>query len=48
MILPDSLLIKRGVILHSTIFEYIDHGKFFVIIGEDEENYIGLSILTMY
>lgn len=42
MILPDSVLIKRGVILHSTIFEYIDHGKFFVIIGEDEDNYIGL------
>ena len=46
MILPNSLLIKRGVILHSTIFEYIDHGKFFVIIGEDEENYIGLFFIN--
>lgn len=46
MILPDSLLIKRGVILHSTIFEYIDHGKFFVIIGEDEDNYIGLFFIN--
>ena len=46
MILPGSLLIKRGVILHSTIFEYIDHGKFFVIIGEDEQNYIGLFFIN--
>lgn len=46
MILPDSILIKRGVILHSTIFEYIDHGKFFVIIGEDEDNYVGLFFIN--
>lgn len=46
MILPDSVLIKRGVILHSTIFEYIDHGKFFVIIGEDEDNYVGLFFIN--
>ena len=46
MILPDSVLIKRGVILHSTVFEYIDHGKFFVIIGEDEDNYIGLFFIN--
>lgn len=25
--------IQRGTILHSTLFEYIDHGKFFVIVG---------------
>ena len=46
MILPNSLIIKRGVILHSTIFEYIDHGKFFVIIGEDNDNYIGLFFIN--
>lgn len=44
--MPDSILIKRGVILHSTIFEYIDHGKFFVIIGEDEDNYVGLFFIN--
>lgn len=31
--LLSSLGIKRGVILHSDIFECIDHGKFFVVIG---------------
>jgi hypothetical protein len=46
MKLPESLVIQRGVILHSTIFEYIDHGKFFVIIGEDEQNYIGLFFIN--
>ena len=46
MNLPESLVIQRGVILHSTIFEYIDHGKFFVIIGEDEQNYIGLFFIN--
>lgn len=42
MQLPDKLLrlsIKRGTILHSTMFENIDHGKFFVIIGVTD-NYI--------
>lgn len=37
MDVPQSLLqtmaIERGSILHSTIFNNIDHGKFFVIIG---------------
>lgn len=36
MELPNSLIegsIKRGDILHSTIFEEIDHGKFFAVIG---------------
>lgn len=46
MNLPSSLILQRGVILHSTIFEYIDHGKFFVIIGEDKDNYIGLFFIN--
>lgn len=36
MELPTSLyesMIRRGVILHSDIFEDIDHGKFFAVIG---------------
>lgn len=32
-------IIERGAILHSDIFADIDHGKFFVIIGVDE-NYV--------
>lgn len=46
MDLPSSLIIKRGTILHSVIFEYIDHGKFFVIMGEDDKNYIGLFFIN--
>ena len=33
-------LIKRGYIFHSYEFENIQHGKFFVIIGEDKKNYL--------
>ena len=40
MELPESLIessITRGVILHSTGFENIDHGKLFVIMGVNED-----------
>lgn len=33
--------IHRGTILHSTLFEYIDHGKFFVVVGVTEEAIAG-------
>jgi hypothetical protein len=33
--------IKRGTILHSTLFESIDHGKFFVVVGVTEEAIAG-------
>ena len=46
MDLPASLVIDRGSILHSSVFEYIDHGKFFVIIGEDERNYVGFFFIN--
>ena len=46
MELPTNLLITRGCILHSTIFEYINHGKFFVIIGEDENSFVGLFFIN--
>lgn len=47
MDLPDSLIIKRGSILHTDLFiSTIGHGKFIVIIGEDDENYIGLFFIN--
>ncbi|MBQ9639140.1 MAG: hypothetical protein IJV22_06260 [Bacteroidales bacterium] len=46
MKLPTSLVISRGTILHSTVFNYIDHGKFFVIIGESEEKYVGFFFIN--
>lgn len=44
MELPMAILeqgLKRGTILHSSIFDSIDHGKFFAIIGENENKIVG-------
>lgn len=38
--------IKRGAILHSYEFEEIDHGKFFVIIGSNEDNLYGFFFIN--
>lgn len=49
MEIPNSLLeqqIDRGTILHSTMFENIDHGKFFVIIGVNEEFVAGFFFVN--
>ena len=46
MDLPVSLVIQRGSILHSTVFDNIDHGKFFVIIGENDKNYVGFFFIN--
>lgn len=39
-----SLSLKRGTIFHSDIFTNIDHGNFFVIIGENQGEYIGFFL----
>lgn len=39
-------LIERGVILHSDIFPDIDHGKFFVVIGVDEDFVAGFFFIN--
>lgn len=39
-------LIKRGHIFHSNKFENIKHGKFFVVIGEDKNNYVGYFFIN--
>lgn len=39
-------LIERGVILHSDIFQDIDHGKFFVVIGVDEDFVAGFFFIN--
>lgn len=49
MDIPESLLLKsidRGVILHSTMFDYIDHGKLFVIIGITDEEVAGFFFVN--
>ena len=38
--------IERGAILHSHEFEGIDHGKFFVIVGEDKEDLYGFFFIN--
>lgn len=39
-------LIERGVILYSDIFPDIDHGKFFVVIGVDEDFVAGFFFIN--
>ena len=38
--------VTRGTILHSTMFENIDHGKFFVIVGVSEEQVAGFFFIN--
>lgn len=49
MELPIELLeqeLKRGTILHSNIFDNIDHGKFFAVIGEDKDKILGVFFVN--
>ena len=49
MEIPSTLIelrIERGTILHSTMFENIDHGKFFVIVGISEEFVAGFFFIN--
>lgn len=49
MEIPDSLIeskIDRGVILHSTMFENIDHGKFFVVVGINADYVAGFFFIN--
>ena len=44
--LIDSTLVCRGQILHSEIFEDIDHAKFFVIIGVSKDYVAGFFYIN--
>lgn len=49
MDIPKKLIadtIKRGTILHSYMFEDIDHGKFFVVIGVSEKFIAGFFFIN--
>lgn len=49
MDIPANLIemqISRGVILHSTIFKDIDHGKFFVIMGVSATHVAGFFFIN--
>lgn len=50
MEIPTTLLeeeiVKRGTILHSYNFDYIDHGKFFVIVGVSKEHIAGFFFIN--
>lgn len=51
MILPSSLhenFIKRGTILHSEIFEDIDHGKFFAVMGISDDMVAGFFFINSH
>jgi len=42
----SGVLIRRGNIFHSCDFKDIDHCKYFVIIGEDLNNYVGFFFIN--
>lgn len=44
--LIDDCFVKRGQILHSDIFENIDHPKFFVIIGVSQTEVAGFFYIN--
>ena len=49
MELPHSLhrhFIERGSVLHSEIFEDIDHGKFFAVMGVSEDMLVGFFFIN--
>lgn len=49
MEIPSTLIedqLHRGTILHSTMFENIDHGKFFVIIGINQQFVAGFFFIN--
>lgn len=51
MKMPQILLeqsLQRGAILHSTMFEYINHGKFFVIIGISDSLVAGFFFINSH
>lgn len=39
-------VIKRGTILHSDEFDYVDHGKMFVVMGEDDTQLYGFFFIN--
>ena len=40
------MAVNRGDIYHSSGFPFIDHGKFFVVIGQNEEEVIGAFFIN--
>lgn len=43
-----AISIRRGTVFHSTIFEEIDHGKFFVVIGENGNELVGFFFINSW
>ena len=41
-----NFLLDRGSIFHGNIFPTIDHGKFFAVIGEDGDDWIGAFFIN--
>lgn len=49
MNIPSEILsngIERGTILHSDMFPMINHGKFFIIIGENKDYILGFFFIN--
>jgi len=44
--LVENIAVSRGVILHSTMFKTIGHGKFFVVIGVSDDMVAGFFFVN--
>jgi hypothetical protein len=41
-----ELAVVRGAILHSEVFDFVDHGKLFIVLGEDEDKLVGFFFIN--
>lgn len=46
LLMANRDLIKRGAILHSETFDFVDHGKFFVIMGVSHGEVAGFFFIN--
>lgn len=46
MQIPIDLYLKRGSILHASDFNYVNHGKFFAVIGVSEDLVAGFFFIN--
>jgi hypothetical protein len=41
-----GMAVSRGVILHSEEFDFVNHGKLFIVLGENEESLVGFFFIN--
>jgi hypothetical protein len=41
-----ELAIVRGAILHSEVFDFVNHGKLFIVLGENDDKLVGFFFIN--